>query len=77
MYLMTGATNDGRKDGAWCVIPGEPSLHEAGAVITHQCGGLFVVAHGVSSATHRSARRGMHAVALLGTLIKFFVSLDN
>lgn len=60
VYLVTGATNDGRKHGARCVITGEPSLHQAGAVITHQGGSLFVVAHGVSSETHTGARARTH-----------------
>lgn len=61
LYLVTGATHDGRKHRARCVIAGEPSLHQAGAVITHQGGSLVVVAHGVSSETHRRARPHMHA----------------
>lgn len=54
---MAGASHDGGKHSARCVIPGEPSLHQAGAVVTHQGGGLFVVAHGVSSETRAHARR--------------------
>lgn len=61
LYLVTGATNDGRKHGARCVIAGEPSLHQAGAVITHQGGGLFVVAHGVGSEKHTGLRAHTHA----------------
>lgn len=51
VYLVTGATNDGWEHCTGCVIAGEPSLHQAGAVIAHQSGSLFVVAHGVSSET--------------------------
>lgn len=52
LYLVTRAANDGREDGARCVIAGKPSFHQAGSVITHQGGSLFVIAHDVSSATH-------------------------
>lgn len=51
VYLVTGATNNGWEHCTGCVIAGEPSLHQAGAVIAHQSGSLFVVAHGVSSET--------------------------
>lgn len=70
LYLVTGATNDGRKHGARCVIAGKSSLHQAGAVITHQGGSLVVVAHGVSSETHTRARAHTHAVALLDPVMK-------
>lgn len=53
---MTRATNDGRKHSARRVIACEPSLHQAGAVVTHQGCSLVVVAHGVSSETHTGAR---------------------
>lgn len=58
---MTWATHDGWKHGARCVIAGEPSFHQAGAVITHQGGGLFVVAHGVSSETNTGERAHAHS----------------
>lgn len=48
-YLVSGAANDGRKDGAGSVVASEARLHQAGAVVAHQGGGLVVVAHGVSS----------------------------
>lgn len=56
VYLVTGATNDGWEHCTGCVIAGEPSLHQAGAVIAHQSSSLFVVAHGVSSETRVRAR---------------------
>lgn len=76
LHLVTGATNDGGEDGARCVIAGEPSLHQAGAVITHQGGSLFVVAHGVSSATHTGARTHTPAVTRLDPIMEFPVCLD-
>ncbi len=39
---MTGASNDGREDGAWGVIAGETGLAHARAVINDQCGNLVV-----------------------------------
>lgn len=48
-YLVPGAANNGREHGAGRVVAGEARLHQAGAVVAHQGGGLFVVAHGVSS----------------------------
>lgn len=77
VYLVTGATNDGRKHGARCVIAGEPSLHQAGAVITHQGGSLFVVAHGVGSETHTGARARTQAVVLLVQVMEFPVCLAD
>lgn len=74
-YLVTGATNNGREDGARCVIPGEPGFHQAGAVITHQGGSLFVVTHYVSSVTHTAVRSHTHTVALLDALTESSVCL--
>lgn len=73
---MTWATHDGWKHGARCVIAGEPSFHQAGAVITHQGGGLFVVAHGVSSETNTGERARTHTVASSVQVMKFPVCLD-
>lgn len=52
-YLVSGAANDGRKDGAGSVVAGEARLHQAGAIVAHQGGGLLVVAHGVTSENSR------------------------
>lgn len=74
---MTRTTNDGRKHGARCVITSEPSLHQTGAVITHQGSCLFVVAHGVSSETHMGARAGNQVAAPLVQVMKFSIWLDK
>lgn len=46
---MTGTTDDRGEHGARRVIAGEARLHQAGAVVAHQGGGLVVVTHDVSS----------------------------
>ena len=45
MYLVTGAADDGGEHGPGGVVSGEASLHQAGAVVTHEGGGLIVVTH--------------------------------
>lgn len=45
MYLMTGPSDDGRKDSTGSVITGKPSLDQARAVIAHEGGSLVVVTH--------------------------------
>ena len=44
-YLGTRASDDGGEHGAGSVVSGEPSLDQAGAVVAHEGGGFFVVAH--------------------------------
>lgn len=44
---MAGAAHDGGEHGPGGVIPGEAGLHQAGAVVAHERGGLVLVAHGV------------------------------
>lgn len=44
---MTWAANNGGKDSPRGVIPGKASLHQAGAVVAHKCGGLILITHGV------------------------------
>lgn len=46
-YLVAGAAHDGGEHGPGGVIPGEAGLHQAGAVVAHERGGLVLVAHGV------------------------------
>ena len=57
---MTGAADDGGEDSPGGIVSGEASLHQAGAVVTHQGGGLVVVTHGVSSETRAHARTRTH-----------------
>jgi len=75
LYLVTGATDDGGEDSARRVITGEPSLHQAGAVVTHQGSSLFFLTHDVSSETHTAVRVHTHRVALLDPVIKSPVCL--
>merc|ERR1712179_624728 len=42
---VTGASNDGREDGARSVIAGETGLDHSGAIVDDQRGGFLVVAH--------------------------------
>ena len=44
VYLVTGATNNGREDGTGSVISGESSLAHTGSVVNNQRG-YFIVAH--------------------------------
>lgn len=44
-HLVTGATHDGGEHGPGGVVSGKPSLHQAGAVVTDEGGGLIVVTH--------------------------------
>lgn len=46
LHLVTGAADDGGEHGPGGVISGEACLHQAGAVITDEGGGLIVVTHG-------------------------------
>ena len=41
-HLMSGATDDGREDGAWSVVTGETGLAHSGAIVDDQCGYVFV-----------------------------------
>lgn len=43
---MAGPSNNGRKDSTRSVITGKSSLDQARAVVAHEGGSLFVVAHG-------------------------------
>ena len=45
-YLMAGPSNDGGEDSAGRVISCKASLDQAGAVVAHKGGSLFVVTHG-------------------------------
>lgn len=45
VYLVAGAAHDGGEHGPGGVVSGEASLHQAGAVVTHEGGGLIVVTH--------------------------------
>lgn len=45
VYLVARAAHDGREDRAGRVVAREAGLHQPGAVVAHQGGGLLVVAH--------------------------------
>lgn len=45
VYLVAWAAHDGREDSAGRIIAREAGLHQPRAVVTHQGGGLLVVAH--------------------------------
>lgn len=50
-YLVARAAHDGGEDGAGRVVAREAGLHQPGAVVAHQGGGLLIVAHlGTASA---------------------------
>lgn len=55
-YLVTRAADNGREDGTRRVISGKAGLHQTGAVVAHEGGGLVVVAHGVTSETYDKSR---------------------
>lgn len=78
VYLVTGAADDGGEHSARCVIAGEASFHQAGAVVAHQGGGLVVVAHDVSCAT-QDGDGGVkrQTKSLLVWIIRFLLSLDR
>lgn len=44
-YLVAWATHDGREDSSGGVITRKAGLHQPGAIVTHQSGGLLVVTH--------------------------------
>lgn len=44
---MTWAANNGGEYSPRGIIPGKASLHQAGAVVAHKCGGLILITHGV------------------------------
>ena len=46
-YLVTGATDDGREDGAGSVISGETGFAHSRSIVNDQCGN-FVVTHVVN-----------------------------
>lgn len=56
VYLVARAAHDGREDRARRVVAREAGLHQSGAVVAHQGGGLLVVAH-LGTASARSAGR--------------------
>lgn len=56
VYLVPWAAHDGREDRARRVVAREAGLHQPGAVVAHQGGGLLVVAH-LDTASARSAGR--------------------
>ena len=45
VYLVVRAAHDGREDRAGRVVAREAGLHQPGAVVAHQGGGLLLVAH--------------------------------
>lgn len=70
---MAGAANDGGEHGPGGIVPGEASLHQAGAVVAHERGGLVLVTHGLGCVCgHRApglslrAGRQPRAVAVAG-----------
>lgn len=44
-YLVAGAAHDGGEHGPGGVVSGEARLHQAGAVVADEGGGLVVVTH--------------------------------
>lgn len=55
---MAGAADDGREHGPGGIVPGEASLHQAGAVVAHERGGLVLVTHGVGCVCGGTGQRG-------------------
>lgn len=59
VYLVARAAHDGGEHGPGRVIPREARLHQPGAVVAHQGGGLLVVAHpGSAPAGSAGGQRG-------------------
>lgn len=55
---MAGAANDGGEHGPGGIVPGEASLHQAGAVVAHERGGLVLVTHGLGCVCGGTGHRG-------------------
>lgn len=56
IHLMSGATNDGGKDGTRGVVSGESGFAHTGSIVNNECGDFIF--HGSTAEREREERKG-------------------